>query len=476
MPRRLSLLALAPLSFHTAQAATYTLPELVAHVSHEEPAVVAARAQVQVRRAQVLEQELRWLPDGEARLSLSGSPAVRCIDNDFAPLIDPSSQARASHCVRSNVVDLLRSQPGTSLEDRAPFAAPLTTIAVGLRQPLFTSGKITAAIKAARSGVEMDDARALGTARDLALEAVRLFGELKAAREAQVTIELARDSIRDWLAHVERELDGKNRERYTESDRLRLRVQLENVELAHLAEVRRERASLEALRALTGDAEAEVDSSELVWQETQASELAEWQRAMRSERPEVRASQSGLRAYGFLRRVQAGFALPDLALGSGLSWGSAPGVEVPTLGFANLPPSQLFGAFSLAVRQPLDIGARTMRYRQTRLEAESEAERFRLGIGYWSLEVDKAWLDFVEAKKRLDDARWGERVSQGWYAVVSENVAIGAATDGRELVEVVLAWMAFRLKRVDALKDSLLALASLRRVSGRPILGGGALP
>src|SRR6478752_3259757 len=60
-----------------AWAARYTLGTLISKVTHESPAVMAARAAVVQKKALLLEQQMRWMPDGEAGFSGSGTPKVR---------------------------------------------------------------------------------------------------------------------------------------------------------------------------------------------------------------------------------------------------------------------------------------------------------------------------------------------------------------------------------------------------------------
>src|SRR3954470_7546874 len=69
----LALVLGAPPAF----AARYTLGALISKVTHESPAVMAARAAVVQKKALLLEQQMRWMPDGEAGFNGSGAPKVR---------------------------------------------------------------------------------------------------------------------------------------------------------------------------------------------------------------------------------------------------------------------------------------------------------------------------------------------------------------------------------------------------------------
>jgi len=454
-----------------ARAERYTLAGLVTRIQREAPSVVAARATVAMRRAQLLEQQLRWLPEGESRFFATSAPNVRCIDSMGSSTADD----RLNDCRTTTVVDLARSAPGYTLADRAPFSGPLLSWSVGLRQPLFTSMKIENAIGSTRGGLGVDEANQRTAELDVGVNAVRVFTQIKTARAAVSTLETALGVVRNFAEQVERELEGQNRGHYTESDEIRLRIQRSNLEQQRLDQQRNADAALDALRALTGDPAADVDESELDYRDRPIEEARVWRERMIDARPEMQYGRAGMRYYTAWHRLQLGWALPDAAMITGIGWGYAPTIDLPNIGYASLPASALGGAFGFAIRQPLDVGPKLLRYFAVGREMEQQRSRFQLGIAYWTLEVDKAWLDVDEARRRLVENLRGEKLTQGWYASVDENLALGLYPDGRELVEVIINWCGFRIRRVQAVADTLVALANLRRLSGQPILDGGAL-
>jgi outer membrane protein TolC len=449
-----------------AHAERYTLRALVAKVSKESPSVVAARAAVAMRRAQLLEQQMRWLPEGDARFFATSAPNVSCQD----PMGKGSAAARLDDCFTTNVVDLTRSAPGTSWVDRAPFHGPLLNFGIALRQPIFTSLKIESAIGSAKGGIGVDEANLQTAELDVALNAVRVFTQVKTGRGVVATLETALSMALGWGDRVEREMDGANRARYTESDRIRLRMNATNMRTQVLDQQRNLNAAVEALRAITGDPQADVDESELEWDDPPVEPPAVWRERMMEARPEMRYARAGMRYYTAWRRLQLGWALPDVALISSLGWGYSPTFDLPNLGFANLPASALGGGLGFGLRQPLDLGPKLMHFHQIDRERAMQQSRFKLGIAWWTLEVDKAWLDLDEARRRLAQNQRGERLTQGWYASVDENLALGLTVDGRELVEVILIWSGFRVRRLQSVADSVVALAQLRRMSGQPVL------
>jgi outer membrane protein TolC len=445
-----------------ARAERYALWSLVERMQHEHPAVIAARATLAMRRAQLLEQQLRWTLDGDARFVLAGAPKVDCVP-------DPGS-----NCLSTKQVDLVRPEPG-------PKAAPVDgyqySFSMWMRQPLFTSGKISSAVGAARGGVGMEQANLAANELDVALTAVRTFVQVKTARSIIDTLETGMGTMRQFLDHVERDRSGPNSFHYSEADVLRLKLQLANTRTWLLEQRRNLLAAEEALHALTADPRADVDMEELQWNDRVVPDVEFWRERMLESRPELLSARAGLRYYGSWRSLQLAWALPDAALVGNMGFGASPSIAQPPLGYANLPAGSPGAGFYAGIRQPLDIGQKIVRWQQVRHEERMQLARFQLGLGWWSLEVDKAWLDFVEAKQRLDENLRAEHVIQGWYAAVNENLALGLYIDGREMVEVMINWMSLRMRRLQALGDSMVALATLRRLSGQRILGPeGSVP
>ena len=433
-----------------AEAARYTLGQLVEKVTRESPSIVAARAAVAVRQAQVLEQQLRWLPDGEAGATLYGAPAVRYDVPDSTATTD--------------IVDLTRSVPDKSLFDRAPIHAVRITLGADLRQPLYTFGKIAAAIGSARGGLAYDSGNLTRDELDVGLTAVRIYTQIRVARIALDSVEQTLQQMRDWEKQIDVALDGKNPLRFGETDLARMRLSIVNTEIAKLDYERNFVAAREALRQLTNDPSADTDEADFAY--TGSSQEAEVARDI-ARRPEVLASRAGLDYYGKWHHLHLSFALPDVGFVSS-AWGG----YVPNTDPNNPQVWTLAGGYvGLVLREPLDFGPKLMRWMQIGHEERMQRARFAMGYGYWQLELLKARLDFREAYTRLAKTQKAEGVTHGWYAAVHSNLALGLATDGRELVDVMMSWCGYRVQHAQAVADTLIALATLQRMSGEPILG-----
>jgi outer membrane protein TolC len=451
-----------------AFAARYTLGTLLAKVTRESPAVIAARAAVVQKKALLLEQQMRWMPDGEAGFNGSGAPKVRLQASPEQLAFQAAEQAAGRTYTPPNtittVVDLLRPESAT-LGDKAPFDAARLIWGLDLKQPLYTSGKISAAISSAKGGIGWEEGNAASAEGDIAVTVVRIYTQVRVAQIGVDAVDSTLARLHQWEAQVEGALEGKNRQGYSEADLSRIRLNITNNELSRLDQVRNLTAAREALRELVGDPEADTDDEDFAYAGSPLE--AEATRDL-DKRPEVWGSRAGLAYYEAWRRLHLGYMLPDVGLATG-AWGGywPTGLDDPRQSW-----TLTTGYIGVALREPLDLGVRAMRWQAVKHEEQMQRTRYAMGYGFWQLELLKARLDFHEAYERMRKAAKAEGVTRGWYAAVDENLTLGLYPDGREIVEVMVNWTGFRLRHAQAIADTLIALATLQRLSGEPILAG----
>src|SRR5439155_20525828 len=133
---------------------------------------------------------------------------------------------------------------------------PALKLDITLIQPIYTSGKIEAAIKAAGAGRDAAKAQLEAARADVVLNAVRAYWGVKTARAAGATLGDGRDKVKEWVDKIEAELH-KGKTSYTEQDRLRIKIALDTLELGLLEVKKGERVAVAGLRTLTGDENAD---------------------------------------------------------------------------------------------------------------------------------------------------------------------------------------------------------------------------
>ncbi|HTM20555.1 MAG TPA: TolC family protein, partial [Kofleriaceae bacterium] len=205
-----------------------TLAEAIAR-AEANPAARAARESRRTAEGKLAEARgARW-PRGQLTGWVAPSPTIDCVDAD---------------CTRTDPTDVTINIGGV-------FGGAK----LELFQPLYTFGKIDAAIDAAGNGVRYSQALADGVAADMAEQTARAYFGVQLARELVWMLEDGSEQVAKGKVTLEQRL-AKGDPDVTVQDRARLET-LEAEVNARLAEAREaEETALAGLRALVGDPEA----------------------------------------------------------------------------------------------------------------------------------------------------------------------------------------------------------------------------
>jgi outer membrane protein TolC len=470
MRRVLLICTLVAVGASPAAARRYTLQELIARVESEYPGVVAGRAGVDVAEAQLAQAQRLWLPFGDASFFITGSPNVQCGQlqtvNGVAdtPVFSKDQNYRQNHCDVTNVVNL-QAQAGGSLYDIAPIHGVLLNLSVNLIQPLYTFGKIEAAIGLAKSNLEAQQIGVKREKADVVFNAMRAYWGVKWARAAKATLDEGIDKLREWIQKIDDTMNGANAQKYTEGDLARLKVALDNAELLALDVKRGLRFAEYALKTLSNDQTADVDEDEIEISGGELKDLDYYQAMALGRRPEIKQLEAGMNVARFWRRLKLAEMLPDVALASNFTYGFASSIDSPNNGF--IPrPNVLGGGFGFTVRQPLDIGQRYGRFQEARSSERAAAARRDQARGGIQIEIAKAHADVEEARGREVKTKHGEKVCRGWYNAVDQSLQAGLLNDTRELTDAARSYFDFRMRHLQSIFDANIAAAWLRRTTG----------
>ncbi len=299
------------------------------------------------------------------------------------------------------------------------------------------------------------------------VNAIRAYWGLKWARAARDVLEEGITKLKEWVTKVEDEMESSNKSNYTEADLARLKVALDNAEVVLLDIKRGLAVAVTGMKVLTGDPQADVDEGELDLTEATPRPVEYYEDAARMHRPEARMLDAGAQAAHWWKRWKFSEMLPDIGIASSFSYGYAPSVDNPANGF--LAHANTLGAsFALVAHSPLDFGVRLGRLAQAAADERAFRERRRQALGGISIEINKAYADYEEARQREKTLGHGEKVARGWYNIVDRNMSQGItiSTDSRELTDAARTYFDFRIRHLQAILDTNMALSALHRVTG----------
>jgi outer membrane protein TolC len=455
---RLVALALVFVS-SSAQAKRYTLDELIAKLGRDYPGVVAAREDLGSAEAQSAQAKSLFWPTGEITFGVTGSPSVQCADQSGR--IDPDVNLRQHNCITTNTVNL--ENTAGKLGDILPLHGFAFQLNASLTQPLFTFGKIYWAMDAAEAGKAVARGRIDAVRGDVAVLAARSYWTLKWARAALATLRDAREKLKEWIAKINDAIEsGKGN--YTETDLIRMKLSLEQVELGVVDVERGEEIALAGLRQLARDTEADVDEEELATAEVAEQPVSFYEDVARVHRPEARLLDSGLKAAHANRQLKLANLLPDIGVRTSFGYSYAQSVDSPTNAFMNQPNS-LGASLVVGLRQPLDIALRLAQWDQAKADERAAVARRREALGGIAFDIERAWADAHEARRRSERAAHGEKVARGWYNAVDQALSLGLA-ESRDLADAARNYFDYRLKHLQSLMDINITLAVLKRAAG----------
>ncbi|MFT3698530.1 MAG: TolC family protein [Kofleriaceae bacterium] len=381
--------------------------------------------------------------------------AARVDEADAAryPRIKATAFATISPEIRCNDVNCLSTSPQNFA---LRFSGLFAGAELDLTQPLYTFGKIDHARKAARSGLDAQNALADEAAGDAASDAAKAYWNLKLTRELGGMLDDGIEQIEGAKKHFD---ENKG---ITISDRQRVAVLLATAKAQRADAAQGEAQALAGLRAITGTADADIDDKELVQIE---HALPASKDLGVDHRPQRVAAKSGATAADELAKQEEANYLPDIALVGSALIARAQGVDDPPSVFANDPYNREGAGLVLGLQwtvEPWNVKARADRARAEAHKMHAQAELADIGARY---DGETALAEAIAARDKVTATAEGEKAARAWLASVLQNEAIGTA-ESRDLVDAYVAWFQLRAQWAAAVVNFNVAVVHLGRATG----------
>ena len=429
----------------TIRGHAYTLAECLALADRNHPSLWAARARLAYFHAQL--DEAKWTPFWQWSASatfgvlptLGGTPFYNA-----APVMPTNASSYA----------------WTS--DLNPFFQ----FSVGGVVPFYTFGKIDSINRAAQAQVRVGEWDLEKFRQQVRMDVRRAYFGAMLARDAKYLVDEILERLDKAIRNLQRRLD-KGDAAVEEYDRFRLDVYRDEV-FARAGEPRKgEQFAVAGLRFLTGvQANFDIPDEPLKRPEVALGPIVRYLGAARLFRPEVNMARAGVAG----RRAQVDLArarfFPDLGLGLGAGFASAPSATSQRNAWINDPWNGFGFGLALGARWNLDILPNAARVAQAESQLEETRALQRLALGGLAVEVESAYATAVEAERREQAWAAAEHRAKGWISSVQDAIDIGTK-DERALTEPPRAYVNSRVNLSYALMDYNVALSDLARSSGR---------
>ncbi|HEY1547610.1 MAG TPA: TolC family protein [Kofleriaceae bacterium] len=321
-------------------------------------------------------------------------------------------------------------------------------------QPLYTFGKIDHARSAARAGYEAQDALANEAAGDAASDAAKAYWGLKAAR-------LLGDMLDDGIDEIQKaKTDFDGSKGATIQDRQRVAVLLATAKAQRADAAKLEAQALAGLRAITAQADADIDDTELAALDNPVPETLDVDR-----RPQRLAAKQGSTAADELAAASRANYFPDIALVGTALISAAQGAQDPESAYANNPYNRTGAGLVLGVSwtlEPWNVAARTHRAEADARKSHAQSDLAAVGA---RLDGDTAIGEAKAAHDKVAASAEGEKAARTWLAAVLQAQAIGTA-EARDLADAYIAWFQMRAQWAQAVFDWNVAVVRLGRARG----------
>jgi outer membrane protein TolC len=334
-------------------------------------------------------------------------------------------------------------------------------VRAGVALPLYTGGRISGQVEAARQGeaAAAEDLRA-GRA-DLVLETKTAYWSLVTARESQRVLA---EAIRAFDAHL---ADARERERFglaARNEVLAVEVERDRVELDRLrAEAQADVAEANLRRLLDLPPAARVEPTEPAGAPAAPDpEIEALVRDAQAGRPERRALAARVAAADALSAAERGTRRPQLALAGGYTYANPNRDIVP-------PTADWKDTWDVGVGvswNVLDGGRRSANEARARAQADAVREQLRELDRAIRLEVTQRALELRTARARLAVAQRSTVSAAENRRVASERYRAGVIPSS-ELLDAEVSQERAALARTEAAAALRVAAALLDRAAGR---------
>lgn len=363
------------------------------------------------------------------------------------------------------VQGLYRSPDSTTgLKDLRPFV----DVRLEMVQPIFTFGKLSNAIKAARAGVRAAEAERAGTTAGVAFDMVRLYWAMVLADELEVLVADAQNKMTSAEETVRDKLDTDD-ETVTYQDLWK--IQLFGFEVHKNSEaLRKERRLAQATaRMMLGLPEATMlvpaeDGLRPV--DISAPDLVTVIAAARTQRPEIRQLSAALEAVTAKVGVATAQFKPTLFLAGEYRYNYAMGIFDHRNPFQYNPVN--FSRPAAVIGMNLNLGYHLLQteLEEARLQQRIVSEQQRRATDGIALEAQRAYFTFREAEANLEHSATARRAGERWQRAAAQNWDLGIG-ETKDLIDAFKANGTMQAAYREAVFDFNVAAADLRRVMGQ---------
>ena len=438
-----------------------TLPQLTQCARMNNPALAIAQAELSKIKSSL--QFAQW----------SRFPTLS-VNSLFAPL---PARRLLDYCVSDSSVSSDGLQrvipcPGQNIQDDARISdvdgmGIFTRTTATLTQPLYTFGKISSGIKAAKAGVRAYKELTTLAERHFDLLAFQTYYGLILAERTQRVLRKGKRQLKKLRKSIKKELKRESGI-YTSNDLRKLSIKESEIITAAeevSAQRRRAQRGVQLSCGLSPDQTIKTQERKLKPIEMTLLRESEYLTRALAQRPEIKAARHQLEARQAQRALALAQFFPDLALVGTFGFARGTSAEDNPDPFANDPFNVLgYGAY-LGLKWKLNLAQLTSELSASDAEmAKAKAELNALTLQL-TLEVNERYQETLRYQRALEVQRQAMVSGKQWMTSTMLNKNTGLI-DLKEALEAITSYFQTSLSYDRSIYEYNLALIRLWATSG----------
>ena len=431
----LLLLALAPIP---ARAQALSLQECISRALAHAPELGESQADIALSSAK-----------------LSEAKGYRYPQIDFLGLTGPVPRARGNQIESEDEINDTDSWTWFERGDAT------------LVQPIYTFGKISHSMSAAKHGIEVEKARQEQKRNEIVLKVKEYYYGVLLARELKQLLSEVRDDLTRSRDKASKLLE-QNSTNVEEADLFKLDAFTGEVR-KYLAEATKgETLALSALKSRIGlppDAPLELKDERLVRVGDPLGELNGYVARAKESRPEFRQVSEGLKARHELVAAAQAARYPDIFLGGKLSVAHSEGRDKVRNPWVPDEFNHVWGGLALGIKWKLDFGITSAKVAQEQAQYDRLISTKYFAEENIPLQITKYYDEGVEAATSMEATKGGYESSKKWAVTALANFDFGIGP-AKEIFDSLQQYAKMRAAYYQSIYNYNLAVANLSYATG----------
>lgn len=410
------------------------------------------------------------------KAALTNSPDLAAAAADLAGARARLGEAKAGRYGQSEYNQVLgfvneaRGDPTFSPDNKnAVFSGlgPFTRVDLSINIPLWTFGKLDAALKAAQEGLESEDARTDSKRAEVILSTKQLYYGLLLARQLSGILHDMLDTMDKALKKTQERLDSGS-SAVTELDLLKLkagRARFAKGVVEVDASANLTRSALARAIGLSGDDGFDIADRKLLPVEAVIDPLDTYLTQGPEHRPEARQIQTGLAALSAKVDLETAGYYPSIFLSTGFRWAHANNRTEQKNPFAYDDFNYIQPVGVVGIHWDLNFFLTSAKIDEARADLDRLAAQRRDANSGLQLEIRKAYSDVVQARETIKIEEEGRKAGRGLLILTVSNFDLSLG-EAEELFKALGIYTEASSDYFRAVHDYDVAVAALSKAVG----------